>query len=280
MWTRRALLVTPALAFAQSSLAFGQDDLFLCPMDPDVRQKQPGRCPRCGMKLVAGIPHYEEFPVAITSTPRRVEAGRPVRLRFQVLDPKTRQPSTTPLEEIHEKLLHLFVLDASLGFFAHEHPELQPDGSFLYEMTFPHAGHYRLACDFYPRGATPQMVSRSLIVGGGATPAGRAPLSPAELIRLETDPAEPLPGSKTLLHFHLAPSIQLEPYLGALGHLLVASPDLIDLVHTHPFLRWPDGRLQFNVIFARPGLHRVWVQVQDAAVVRTVAFDVLVKTLT
>lgn len=276
MWTRRALLAAPVLALAQ-------EDLFLCPMDPDVRAKQPGRCPRCGMKLVAGIPHYEEFPVAITSTPRRVEAGKPVRLRFQVLDPKTRQPSATPLEEIHEKLLHLFVLDASLGFFAHEHPEPQPDGSFVYEMTFPHAGHYRLACDFYPRGATPQMTARSLIVqgsGGSGLRAPRAPLPAPERIRIETDPAEPAPGSKTLLHFHLAPAIKLEPYLGALGHLLIASPDLVDLIHTHPFMRWPDGRLQFNVIFARPGLHRVWVQVQDSGVVRTVAFDVPVKTLT
>ncbi|MET0388821.1 MAG: heavy metal-binding domain-containing protein [Polyangiales bacterium] len=25
---------------------------YVCPMDPDVRQSQPGRCPRCGMRLV------------------------------------------------------------------------------------------------------------------------------------------------------------------------------------------------------------------------------------
>ncbi len=28
---------------------------FICPMDPDVRSTSPGKCPRCGMPLEAGI---------------------------------------------------------------------------------------------------------------------------------------------------------------------------------------------------------------------------------
>ena len=30
--------------------------MFVCPMDPEVRSKGPGKCPRCGMTLVPGIP--------------------------------------------------------------------------------------------------------------------------------------------------------------------------------------------------------------------------------
>src|SRR6266851_4872876 len=29
---------------------------YTCPMHPDVRTSQPGRCPRCGMNLVAAAP--------------------------------------------------------------------------------------------------------------------------------------------------------------------------------------------------------------------------------
>jgi hypothetical protein len=28
-------------------------NVYLCPMHPDVRQPAPGKCPRCGMDLVA-----------------------------------------------------------------------------------------------------------------------------------------------------------------------------------------------------------------------------------
>ena len=45
---------------------------------------------------------------------------------------------------------------------------------------------------------------------------------------------------------------------GAWGHMLAASDDLIDLIHTHPFLA--NGPLiQFNVEFPRARTYRVWV---------------------
>jgi hypothetical protein len=33
------------------SFSSAQDNVFICPMDPDVRSHQPGNCRRCGMKL-------------------------------------------------------------------------------------------------------------------------------------------------------------------------------------------------------------------------------------
>ncbi|MEJ7609534.1 MAG: hypothetical protein WKF37_25490 [Bryobacteraceae bacterium] len=38
----------------------------------------------------------------------------------------------TRFERIHEKLFHLFLVNQDLVTFAHEHPELQADGSFRY----------------------------------------------------------------------------------------------------------------------------------------------------
>ena len=97
---------------------------------------------------------------------------------------------------------------------------------------------------------------------------------------LETEPALPIAAQRTRLVFRLDPVEGLEPFLGAWGHLLLASTDRQDLIHTHPFLAYPEkGRLQFNVIFPRPGVHRVWLQVQQAGQVRTVHFDVPVKRL-
>ena len=71
----------------------------------------------------------------------------------------------------------------------------------------------------------------------------------------------------------------LEPYLGAWGHLMAASADLVDMTHAHP--AWEEGgpNIQFNLIFPRAGIHRVWVQFQRLGIVNTVAFTVPVYSL-
>ena len=42
---------------------------YVCPMDKDVRSDKPGFCPRCGMKLVLGIPDEIEYPLELTVHP-------------------------------------------------------------------------------------------------------------------------------------------------------------------------------------------------------------------
>jgi hypothetical protein len=56
--------------------------------------------------------------------------------------------------------------------------------------------------------------------------------------------------------------------------MLVASDDLIDMMHTHPFLADGGPELYFNVIFPRPRVYRVWVQFKRNGVVNTAHFDV------
>jgi hypothetical protein len=185
---------------------------------------------------------------------------------------------------VHEKYFHLFIVSSDLTYFAHEHPEPHPDGSFAFRTPFPKTGEYRLLTDFYPAGGTPQMIGRTVIVPG---PDQRARLErdlgekeSANLrVRLRTEPEQPFAGQKTLLFFDLAPTDGLEPYLGAWGHMLVASADLIDLIHSHPAFEEAGSAIQFNVIFPRPGVHRVWVQFQRRGMVNTVAFNVPVSEL-
>jgi hypothetical protein len=86
------------------------------------------------------------------------------------------------------------------------------------------------------------------------------------------------------MFFRLKPNDGIEPYLGAMGHMMAASSDLIDMIHTHPFLVYDprEGdykQIQFNVIFPRTGVYRVWVQFQRKGVVNTVAFNVPVSEL-
>ncbi|HUQ91860.1 MAG TPA: heavy metal-binding domain-containing protein [Bryobacteraceae bacterium] len=282
-------LLAVALAVTLLAQQPAADDVdFLCPMDKDIRTKQPGKCPRCGMKLVAGIADPLEYPVLLTLAPRAPRPGAAFDLTLRVEDPKTHS-IVTKFELVHEKLFHLFLVSEDLQYFAHEHPEPHPNGDFLFRTVLPKAGPYRVAADFYPAGGTPQMHVSTMYVRG--TPPPHAPLQanllpqPGVNLRAEliTEPPEPLAGFKTLLFVQLKPihgaEFQLEPYLGAWGHMLAASEDLIDLIHTHPFIADGGAKVQFNMIFPRVGIYRVWMQFQNQGELNTVAFNIPVKQL-
>ena len=234
------------------------------------------------MALVAGIPDPREFHVDLQVKPRLVEPGQPVELRFAVHDPRSGKPAK--LQLIHEKLFHLFLVSQDLQYFAHEHPEQQGDGSFVFRTSLPKGGEYRLLCDFYPETGTPQMIARSIFVAGDAGgPALQPDLTEKAgenvRVKLRLDPEQPLAGKKTMMFFTLDPFDGIEQYLGAWGHMLAASSDLVDTVHQHPAWEDRNPTVQFNVIFPRPGLHRVWVQFQRKGVVNTVAFNVPVAAI-
>lgn len=276
------------LSAAAALLAQAQDKtVWLCPMDKDVRSDKPGVCPRCGMKLVPGIPEPLEYPMRLEVTPRAWHAGQKVRLRFEILDPKTKR-RVTRLQVIHEKLFHLFIVSGDLSYFDHNHPGPQSDGTLLLDTVLPKEGFYRVVGDFYPEGGTPQLAVTSILSAGGAqtdfaTPHLAVETGPRKTenltVSLRTEPAQPIAGLKTMLFFNLAPADGLEPYLGAWGHMLVASADLIDLIHTHPFLADGGPQPQFNVVFPRAGLYRIWVQFQRRGVVNTAVFTVGAKGL-
>ncbi len=264
---------------------------WVCPMDKDVRSKTPGKCPRCGMTLVAGIPDEHEYPVRMVTTPRALKAGEDITLEFHVADPSTNQP-VREFVIMHERLYHLFLVSQDTGFFEHIHPQIQPDGSFRLGVKFPHAGLYRVLSDFYPKGGTPQLIANTLMVPGEGfklEPAHlTADVAPQKGENLEAelvmDPPQPLAGFKTLMFVRLRPNDGIEQYIGAWGHMLAASSDLIDMIHTHPFLVTdPDGadykQIQFNMIFPREGIYRVWINFQRKGVVNTVAFNIPVQAL-
>jgi hypothetical protein len=235
------------------------------------------------MKLVAGIPDPEEYRVELKLNPRAAKPGAPVKMTFRVKAPKSEKMVNT-FELVHEKLFHLFLISQDLRFFAHEHPELQPDGSFTFSTTLPAGGAYRVLCDFYPSGATPQMIAKTVLLPGAAAKPDLRPDTDVKTagnlsVTLKAEPAQAIAGQKTMLFFHLDPADGLEPYLGAWGHMLAASADLIDLMHAHPAWEESGPKIQFNVIFPRPGMHRIWVQFQRRGVVNTAAFNLNVAAL-
>ena len=265
---------------------------YMCPMDKDVRSKTPGKCPKCGMTLVLNLPEPREFKVKVTTKPRVLKAGENTELHMRVEDPLNGK-EVTDYTVMHEKLYHFFVVSQDTTFFNHVHPVKQPDGSFILNETFPKPGLYRILSDFYPTAATPQLIASTVMVPGEGfkveVPQLKPDMAPQDStnlhVELVTDPPEPLAGFKTMMFFKLTPDKDIEMYIGAWGHMLAVSSDEIDMIHTHPAFPASDQdegaykQIQFNMIFPRGGIYRVWVQFQRAGVVNTVAFNVPVKNL-
>lgn len=264
---------------------------FSCPMDPDVRSKLPGKCPKCGMALVAGIPEPVEYRLEVKFSPPQIPAGRKIRLAFRMFHPKTNAP-VKDYQVVHEKLFHLFIVSGDLQFFLHDHPQLGPGGTFHFETILPKPGNYALLADAYPKGGTPQLLSKIFTTAGyskslqasiAQVPPDLSPKHTANLdVEVTLDPPQPIAGKKTIMFFRLRPTEGIEPYLGAWGHMLAVSNDLRDLIHTHPsWVTNPDGskQIQFDLFFPREATYRVWVQFQRNKQVNTAAFTIPVTTL-
>jgi hypothetical protein len=236
------------------------------------------------MLLVAGLPDPVEYHLDLTVTPRPVKPGQKTHLQFSIHDP-WKQRAVAKFQVVHEKLFHMFVVSQDLQVFVHDHPTLGPDGNFHYDYVFPKGGMYRLLGDFYPDGATPQLISKTVMVSGAApkpVTLGRdysAKNAQNMQVSLVTEPLQPIAGMNTQMHFKVNPGEGLEKYLGAWGHMLAVSDDVIDLVHQHPFIADGGPEVQFNMVFPRARTYRVWVQFQRNGVVNTAHFDVPVKTL-
>jgi hypothetical protein len=255
---------------------------YVCPMDPDVRSATPGKCSRCGMTLVMGIPDPEEFPLRLDLSPAEPRAREKTDLVFTVDNPNTGK-SVDHFETVHERLFHLFIVSADLEYFVHDHPKYDGKGEFRYAATFPKPGMYRVLGDYYPSGATPQLEPKTIFVAGGPVNLAEAKLTPDLTpkkgqnsdVTLTIDP-QPVAGQSVRLVYRFQPADGLERYLGAWAHMLAASDDLIDLLHEHP-LSADNGQIEFDLTFPRARTYRVWVQFQRDGAVNTIAFNVPVQ---
>jgi heavy metal-binding protein len=262
---------------------------YVCPMHPDIRGHEGDTCGKCGMRLVPAAADYTPYLLDVEWSPRTIRAGEKGRVRFFVRQPAT-GATVRRFETVHERVFHLFVVSRDLEYFAHVHPVLHANGALDVDITVPRPGAYQLIADFLPSGGAPQLLQRSFVTAGYRGVLGAAPaLSPdlsdkiAGGVRVTLVPPAARARREQLLTFEMtdaasgATITDLEPYLGATGHLLVASADLAVAFHSHPV----DGvssrsgpRIVFQVLWPREGVYRMWMQFQRGGRVATVSFTI------
>lgn len=282
---------------AETLTAFAPAKYF-CPMHCEGAKTydKPGKCPVCNMNLKKQT--SDKFTVDIKpvgASAGKIEAGKPVNLLFTLKDPTGLAVKT--VEIVHEMPLHLLMVSKDLSWYAHEHPVLQPDGTFTFTWTFPAGGEYTLFNDFTPKDVGMQVVPVTLKVEG----------SPKAAVALAVDSDKPktvdgytvtlntggpvTTGKPTTMSYTIAkdgkPVSDLTPYLGAMGHLVIMSQDLKEFVHSHPH-EHAEGdhdhakqghtdmkggpKVDFEAHFKAAGLYKGWAQFQHMGKVITVPF--------
>ena len=282
-------------------------------MHADYTMDLAGKCPRCGMDLVRAAPFdVRDYQLDFRTVPAVVKPGQKTRLLFRIFHPGSGE-AIKKFEVVHERQYHLFVISQDMDFFQHIHPEEQLDGAWSIDVTLPKAGYYKILSDFMPSGGSSQFIARPLVTAGyaGDLAADSARLAPDTsatktvddiTATLSYDPQTFIVGLYGHLNFHLTdtatgrPITDLQTYLGAFGHTLIMSEDMVDYVHSHPldilakpdddggppqFLIPPGADLEklrggpdvtFEGLMPKPGHYRAWTQFRRNDKIHTFAF--------
>lgn len=199
------------------------------------------------------------------------ETQQPLRFRIVGQDGAAR----TDFAVEHEKRMHVIVVRTDLTGFQHLHPEMAQDGTWEVPLTLTEAGDYRVYADF-----ADGTLSADLTVPGGdahahplPAPAATADAGDGYTVTLAPSARTQRPGEEVTLPFTVRQGgkpVQVEPYLGADGHLVAISEGKLEFLHVHPM----DGA--FMATFPRAGKYRLFLQFQHAGKVHTAEFTQVV----
>lgn len=202
-------------------------------------------------------------------------------LAFVVTGPDGRP--VTDYDEQHERDLHLIVVRRDLTGFQHVHPTLDPaTGTWRVDVGLT-PGSWRVVADFKPTGAEPLVLGADLAVPGRFAPQDLGP----QQLRARVDDydvtlgGELHAGAETTLTATVTrggrPVTDLQPYLGARGHLVALRSGDLGYLHVHPEKSATSGpEIAFATTFPSEGAYRLFLDFRHRGVVRTAAFTVYV----
>ncbi|MFF4715827.1 hypothetical protein ACFY2V_31205 [Streptomyces eurythermus] len=245
----------------------------------------PGGKPAAGPAAAPGGLQTSERGYTLDLRTPAVTAGRKTDLRFAVVRDATGRPLTAYQEE-HTKELHLIIASRDLTHFQHLHPTRAADGTWSAPLTLPRAGIYRVFADFTPDGGEGLTLGADLTASGAYAPAPLpAPATTAEVDGYRVGLRGRLsPGRDSELTLGVTrdgkPVRDLQPYLGAYGHLVALRSGDLGYLHVHPGGEPGDGRtrpgpdISFTTTAPSTGTYRLFLDFKHAGRVHTAAFTV------
>ena len=213
----------------------------------------------------------------------QAKPGRNVGVAFTIDGPDGKPVTVYDVE--HEKRLHLIAVRRDFVGFQHVHPELDSDGVWSTDLDLT-AGQWRLLADFKAADADAVTLGADLAVDGDYQP----DTTGAEIRTAEVDgytvtlDGDLTPGSDAKLTLNVSldgkPITDLQPYLGAYGHLVSLRAGDLAYLHVHPDGTPGDGTTQpgpkvvFYAAVPSTGTYHLFLDFRHQGGVRTAAFTV------
>lgn len=215
-----------------------------------------------------------------------VTAGHRADLRFVIRDERGR--AVTAYQREHDKELHLILASRDLVTYRHLHPTRAADGTWSTPVDLPEAGGYRVFADFTPAGED----AENLTLGADLAASGTykphklpAPGDTAEVNGYDVELDGGLrPGAASELKLKVSrdgkPVTDLQPYLGAYGHLVALRSGDLAYLHVHPGGEPGDGTtepgpdISFTATAPSVGTYRLFLDFKHEGKVHTATFTV------
>ena len=219
---------------------------------------------------VRGLAVAENGLRLVVSTPDFTR-GRTEQLRYRIVDNKNRVVRDFDVE--HTKRMHLIVVRRDLTGFQHLHPRQDEHGEWSVPLRLGGAGSYRVFADFSHDGK-PTTLASDLRVDGPAAlqdlpaPAPQADTDGGYAVRLDEQKVRA--GQEAALRFTVlrdGKPVQVQPYLGANGHLVALREGDLAFLHVHPA-----KGVEFESTFPTTGRYRLFLQFKHEGRVHTAAF--------
>lgn len=197
----------------------------------------------------------------------RLPVGRRVDFAFRVVDADG--DDATGFEIEHERLMHLIVVRRDMAGYQHLHPEQRPDGSWHVPLRLREAGAYRVFADF-TRGGRPVTLGGDVSASGTFEPSALP--APSDRARTAGGYEVALHSDGGAVEFEVSrggrPVADIEPYLGARGHLVALRDGDLAYIHVHA----DEERLAFDVEYPSPDRYRLFLQFKHEGRVHTAEF--------
>ena len=224
--------------------------------------------------------------LAVASSDLSLELGRSslppgseTELRFRIAGADGAPVTDFDLE--HDKRMHLIVVRRDLTGFQHLHPRMSANGVWSTPIELPAAGSYRVFADFTHDGVA-ETLGADLAVDGDA----EYHALPLQQTETEVDGYDvgvegtvSTAGTESELTFNVlrdGKPVEVEPYLGADGHLVALRDGDLAFLHVHPLESDPgagsaDG-VSFATEFPTAGRYRLFFQFRDRGQIHTAEF--------